>query len=186
MTTHAARLALTPQGIAQVAVAALLGAAGVAVMVVQPDLWSENPDYSARVSLGRNGWMLACYLAAAAVTPGWRGLVSTWIGALVALPVLVPIALSASPTMGQDPFWTNLSILSSAVWALVLLGLAFGAGWAIGRMMPSRGVRLTLVAAAAVVCAVSIGLVVAPAGRYTGPQPAPTYPGAQPAPTYPG
>jgi hypothetical protein len=160
---------------ARMVAALLLGAAGIAAMAFQPEAWSENPDYNSRVSQGRTVWLASCCLAAALVRFDWRGLLAAWLGALAALPIVVPAALGG--TMAGDPYWTNLSLLVGAVYSAGMLALAFGARWITGVVLSPGRAQALLVGALALLVAVAVGLLLMPAGPYSGPQPAPTYPG---------
>jgi hypothetical protein len=175
--TVAPRVGPKPVGWAQIGAAALLGAAGVASLLIRPDAWSENPDYSARVGLGRTGWLAACCLAAAVLRSDRWGLIATWLGSLAAILIVVPLALGDSPPTPVDPGWIRLNIVAMAAYTLGMLALAFGASRIVRAVISPRHARQLLVGVTALMFAVSVGLLYLPPGTNTGPHPAPTYPG---------
>ena len=163
-------------GWARIAAAGLLGALGVASLLISPDLGLDNPTYSSQISLARMGWLATCSLAAVIIRPDWRGFVAAWLGALIALMPVVPLYLSHSPTTAGNAFWIGTSYLVMAVYAGGALLLASGVTRVVVAVVSPQWARRVLVGLLGALIVATVTLLVLPPGPDTGPQPAPTAP----------
>jgi hypothetical protein len=163
-------------GWARIAAAGLLGALGVACLLISPDRGLDNPTYSSQISLARIGWLATCSLAAVIIRPDWRGFVAAWLGALIALMPVVPLYLSHSATTAGNAFWIGTSYLLMAAYAGGALLLASGVTRVVVAVVSPQWARRVLLGLLGGLIVATVTLLVLPAGPDTGPQPAPTAP----------
>ncbi len=163
-------------GWARIAAAGLLGALGVASVLIGVGLRGDNSGYGMQLSFARIGWLATCSLAAVMIRSDWRGLLAAWVGALIALMPVIPLSLSHSSTTAGNAFWIGASYLLMAVYAAGALLLASGVTRVVKAVLSPIWARRVLLSLLGGLIVVTVTLLVLPPGPDTGPQPAPTAP----------
>lgn len=172
---------------AGMAASVALGAAGVLLLLYEPEAAHEHPAYASQLAFGHTLWIAACGYAAALVAPGIRGTLAAIVGVALAAVAVVGQAASESATIAAEAFWRNLMyaglVIEAGVIVIAAQALAYGM-----RELGRRGrAAWLLLAPLLVLGGLAAALLVAPPGPNLSPTPAPTAPTApEPAPTAPG